>query len=97
MLQGRFRSNTDLRGPNFTTVSACASSANAIIDSLNYIRLGQADVLVTGGSEAAVTIAGMGGFNAMHALSTRNDDPETASRPLIKTEMVLFLEKEQEP
>ncbi|NJB36968.1 MULTISPECIES: beta-ketoacyl-ACP synthase II [Flavobacteriaceae] len=68
-------------GPNYTTVSACASSANAIIDALNYIRLGHCDVFVTGGSEAAVTIAGMGGFNAMHALSTRNDSPETASRP----------------
>lgn len=73
-----------LRGPNFTTVSACASSTNAIIDAFNYIRLGQADVIVTGGSEAAVTIAGMGGFNAMHALSTRNDDPATASRPMDK-------------
>ncbi|GLB48279.1 beta-ketoacyl-ACP synthase II [Neptunitalea lumnitzerae] len=68
-------------GPNFTTVSACASSANALIDALNYIRLGVCDVVVSGGSEAAVTIAGMGGFNAMHALSTRNDSPETASRP----------------
>ncbi len=68
-------------GPNYTTVSACASSANAMIDALNYIRLGHCDVIVTGGSEAAVTIAGMGGFNAMHALSTRNDDPESASRP----------------
>lgn len=73
-----------LQGPNFTTVSACASSANSIIDSLNYIRLGMADVLVTGGSEAAVAIAGIGGFNAMHALSTRNDDPKTASRPFDK-------------
>jgi len=72
------------RGANFTTVSACASSANAIIDAYNYIRLGQADMFVTGGSEAAVTIAGMGGFNAMHALSTRNDDPKTASRPFDK-------------
>jgi 3-oxoacyl-[acyl-carrier-protein] synthase II len=72
------------RGPNFTTVSACASSTNAIIDAFNYIRLGHADVIVTGGSEAAVTIAGMGGFNAMHALSTRNDDPKTASRPMDK-------------
>jgi 3-oxoacyl-[acyl-carrier-protein] synthase II len=72
------------RGPNFTTVSACASSANAIIDAFNYIRLGQADMFVTGGSEAAVTIAGMGGFNAMHALSTRNDDPAAASRPFDK-------------
>jgi len=68
-------------GPNYTTVSACASSANAMIDALNYIRLGHCDVIVTGGSEAAVTIAGMGGFNAMHAMSTRNDDPQTASRP----------------
>lgn len=68
-------------GPNYTTVSACASSANAMIDALNYIRLGHCDVVVTGGSEAAVTIAGMGGFNAMHALSTRNDSMETASRP----------------
>jgi 3-oxoacyl-[acyl-carrier-protein] synthase II len=68
-------------GPNYTTVSACASSANALIDALNYIRLGHCDVVVTGGSEAAVTIAGVGGFNAMHALSTRNDDPHTASRP----------------
>lgn len=72
------------RGPNFTTVSACASSTNALIDAFNYIRLGHADVMVTGGSEAAVTIAGMGGFNAMHALSTRNDDPKTASRPMDK-------------
>ena len=69
------------RGPNFATVSACASSANAIIDSLNYIRLGYADVIVSGGSEAGVTIAGIGGFNALHALSTRNDDPKSASRP----------------
>lgn len=72
------------RGPNFTTVSACASSTNALIDAFNYIRLGHADAMVTGGSEAAVTIAGMGGFNAMHALSTRNDDPTTASRPMDK-------------
>ena len=72
-------------GPNYTTVSACASSANSMIDALNYIRLGHCDVVVTGGSEAAVTIAGMGGFNAMHALSTRNDSPETASRPFDAT------------
>ncbi|MGY5355234.1 beta-ketoacyl-ACP synthase II [Wenyingzhuangia sp. IMCC45467] len=72
------------RGPNFTTVSACASSANAIIDALNYIRLGHADVIVTGGSEASVTGAAMGGFNALHALSQRNDDPATASRPFDK-------------
>ena len=68
-------------GPNYTTVSACASSANAMFDALNMIRLGHCDVVITGGSEAAVTIAGMGGFNAMHALSTRNESPETASRP----------------
>ena len=68
-------------GPNYTTVSACASSANAMIDALNYIRLGHCDVIVTGGSEAAVTIAGMGGFNSMHALSTRNETAEPASRP----------------
>jgi|TARA_B110000914_G_scaffold132444_1_gene115748 3-oxoacyl-[acyl-carrier-protein] synthase II len=72
------------RGPNFATVSACASSANALIDSLNYIRLGYADVIVSGGSEAGVTIAGIGGFNALHALSTRNDDPKSASRPFDK-------------
>ncbi|MDH7446244.1 beta-ketoacyl-ACP synthase II [Aquimarina sp. 2201CG14-23] len=72
-------------GPNYTTVSACASSANSMIDALNYIRLGHCDIIVTGGSEAAVTIAGMGGFNAMHALSTRNESPETASRPFDAT------------
>lgn len=72
-------------GPNYTTVSACASSANAMIDALNNIRLGHCDVIVTGGSEAAVTIAGMGGFNAMHAMSTRNDDPQSASRPFDAT------------
>ncbi|WP_299703883.1 beta-ketoacyl-ACP synthase II [uncultured Pontibacter sp.] len=72
------------RGPNFVTVSACASATNAIIDSFNYIRLGMADVIVTGGSEAAVTEAGIGGFNALKALSERNDSPETASRPFDK-------------
>ena len=72
-------------GPNYTTVSACASSANSMIDALNTIRLGTCDVIITGGSEAAVTIAGMGGFNAMHAMSTRNDDPKTASRPFDAT------------
>lgn len=72
-------------GPNYTTVSACASSANAMFDALNYIRLGHCDVVVSGGSEAAVTIAGMGGFNAMYALSTRNESPETASRPFDAT------------
>jgi 3-oxoacyl-[acyl-carrier-protein] synthase II len=72
------------RGPNFATVSACASSTHSLIDAFNYIRLGKADVIVTGGSEAAVNVAGIGGFNAMHALSTRNDSPETASRPFDK-------------
>lgn len=74
----------DLRGPNFTTVSACASSSNALLDSFNYIRLGKADIIVTGGSEASVNQAGVGGFNALKALSTRNDDPSTASRPFDK-------------
>ena len=69
------------RGPNYTTVSACASSTNALIDAFNTIRLGQADIILSGGSEAAVNEAGIGGFNAMHALSERNDSPETASRP----------------
>lgn len=72
------------RGPNFATISACASSANALIDAFNYIRLNQADVFVTGGSEAPVNPAGVGGFNALTALSTRNDDPHTASRPFDK-------------
>jgi len=72
------------RGPNFATVSACASSANALIDAFNYIRLGKAVAIVTGGSEASVNQAGVGGFNAMHAISTRNDDPLTASRPFDK-------------
>jgi 3-oxoacyl-[acyl-carrier-protein] synthase II len=69
------------RGPNFVTVSACASATNALIDAFNYIRLGKADVFISGGSEAAVTETGIGGFNAMKALSQRNDSPETASRP----------------
>jgi 3-oxoacyl-[acyl-carrier-protein] synthase II len=69
------------RGINFTTVSACASSTNALIDAFNYIRLNKADIVIAGGSEAAVNVAGVGGFNAMHALSERNDSPETASRP----------------
>ena len=69
------------RGPNFATVSACASSTNAISDAFNYIRLGKANVILTGGAEAPITIVGLGGFNAMNALSTRNDSPETASRP----------------
>ncbi|AMQ01171.1 3-oxoacyl-ACP synthase [Pedobacter cryoconitis] len=73
-----------LRGPNFATVSACASSTNAMIDAFNYIRLNMADVIISGGSEAIINEAGIGGFNAMHALSTRNDDPSTASRPFDK-------------
>jgi 3-oxoacyl-[acyl-carrier-protein] synthase II len=72
-------------GPNYTTVSACASAANAMVDALNYIRLGHCDVIVTGGSESGINISGMAGFNAMHALSTRNDSPETASRPFDAT------------
>lgn len=71
-------------GPNFATVSACASSANSLSDAFNYIRLNKADMFITGGSEAAINPAGVGGFNAMHALSTRNDDPATASRPFDK-------------
>ena len=69
------------RGPNFATVSACASSTNAIADAFNYIRLGKANAIVAGGAEAAIAIVGVGGFNAMNALSTRNDSPQTASRP----------------
>jgi 3-oxoacyl-[acyl-carrier-protein] synthase II len=71
-------------GPNFATVSACASSANAMVDSLNYIRFGYADMFITGGSEASITPGGVGGFSSMHAISTRNDDPKTASRPFDK-------------
>ncbi len=73
-----------LCGPNYTTTSACASAANAIVDCFNLIRLGKADVFVTGGSEAAINPAGVGGFSAMHAISERNDDPATASRPFDK-------------
>ena len=72
------------RGPNYATVSACASSANSLADAFNYIRLGKADVFITGGSEASITAGGVGGFNAMHAISTRNDDPKTGSRPFDK-------------
>ena len=68
-------------GPNYATCSACATSTNAIADAFNLIRLGKANVIVSGGSEAAIAACGVGGFNAMHALSTRNDSPETASRP----------------
>ncbi|MBZ0205666.1 MAG: beta-ketoacyl-ACP synthase II [Flavobacteriales bacterium] len=73
-----------LRGPSYVTVSACASANNALIDSFNYIRLGTVDAMVSGGSEASIYEAGVGGFNAMHAMSTRNDDPATASRPYDK-------------
>ncbi len=72
------------RGPNYATVSACASSANALVDAYNLIRLGKADAFITGGSEAAITEGGVGGFNALTAISTRNDDPKTASRPFDK-------------
>lgn len=74
----------NLRGPNFTTVSACASSTNALIDAFNYIKWNKADIFIAGGSEACVYEPGIGGFNAMMALSTRNDDPKTASRPFDK-------------
>lgn len=73
-----------LRGPNFTTVSACASSTNALIDAFNYIRLGKANAIISGGSEAAINESGIGGFNACQAMSTRNEDPKTASRPYDK-------------
>ncbi len=72
------------RGPNFATVSACASSTHSLIDAFNFIRLGKTNIIVAGGSEAAVNEPGIGGFNALHALSTRNDDPSTASRPFDK-------------
>lgn len=78
---GQISMKYGFRGPNFATVSACASSTNALIDALNYIRLGKADAIVCGGSEAVVTEAGIGGFNAMKALSERNDAPQSASRP----------------
>jgi 3-oxoacyl-[acyl-carrier-protein] synthase II len=81
---GHISIKNGFRGPNFATVSACASSANAMSDAFNYIRLGKADAFVVGGSEAAVNPPGVGGFNAMHAISTRNDDPKTASRPFDK-------------
>lgn len=84
MAPGQISIRYGFRGPNFATVSACASSSNAIIDALNYIRLGHADIMVSGGSEATITIAGIGGFNALQAISTRNDDPLTASRPFDK-------------
>jgi len=82
---GHLSMKYNFMGPSYTTVSACASSANAMVDALNYIRLGHCDIIITGGSEAGVNKAGMGGFNAMHALSTRNEDPATASRPFDST------------
>lgn len=81
MAAGQISIRYGFMGPNFATVSACASSANAMVDAFNYIRLGYADIFVTGGSEASITPGGLGGFTSMHAVSTRNDDPKTASRP----------------
>jgi len=81
---GQISMRFGLKGPNFVTTSACASSANAIADAFNLIRLGKTDFIITGGSEAPITTAGVGGFNAMQALSARNDDPKTASRPFDK-------------
>lgn len=81
---GQISMRHNLRGPNFAVVSACASSTNAIMDAFNLIRLGKADILVTGGSEAVISEAGVGGFNAMKAMSERNHDPKTASRPYDK-------------
>jgi 3-oxoacyl-[acyl-carrier-protein] synthase II len=72
------------RGPNFTTVSACASASHALVEAMNYIRMGKADIFISGGSEAAINPAGIAGFNSMRAISTRNDDPKTASRPFDK-------------
>ena len=81
---GQISMRHNLRGPNFAVVSACASSTNAIIEAHNLLRLGKADIIVTGGSEAVISQAGVGGFNAMKAMSERNDDPKTASRPYDK-------------
>ena len=81
---GQISMRHNLRGPNFAVVSACASSTNAIMDAFNLIRLGKADIILTGGSEAVISEAGVGGFNAMKAMSERNDDPQTASRPYDK-------------
>ncbi len=81
---GQISMRHGFRGPNFAVVSACASSTNAIIDAFDNIRLGKADIIITGGSEAVISAAGVGGFNAMKALSERNDSPETASRPFDK-------------
>jgi len=84
MAAGQISIRYGFMGPNFATVSACASSANGMVDAFNYIRLGYADMFVTGGSEASITPGGLGGFTSMHAVSTRNDDPKTASRPYDK-------------
>lgn len=85
MAAGQISIMFGFRGPNYSTSSACASSTNAIIDAFNYIRLGKANIILAGGSEAAITPAGLGGFNALTALSTRNDDPLGASRPFSKS------------
>ncbi len=84
IVSGHISMRYGFRGPNFVTVSACASSTNAIIDAFTYLRTGRADAIVTGGSEASITGPGVGGFNAIKAMSTRNDDPQTASRPFDK-------------
>ena len=81
---GQISMRHNLRGPNFAVVSACASSTNAIMDAFNLLRLGKADIILTGGSESVISEAGVGGFNAMKAMSERNDDPKTASRPYDK-------------
>jgi 3-oxoacyl-[acyl-carrier-protein] synthase II len=81
---GQISMRHNLRGPNFAVVSACASSTNAIMDAFNLLRLGKADIILTGGAEAVISEAGVGGFNAMKAMSERNDDPKTASRPYDK-------------
>ncbi|MBO5001893.1 MAG: beta-ketoacyl-ACP synthase II, partial [Prevotella sp.] len=78
---GQISINYGFHGPNYTTTSACASSSNALADAFNLIRLGKANMILSGGAEAAICVCGVGGFNAMHALSTRNDDPQRASRP----------------
>ena len=84
MASGNIAMQYGFRGPTITTVTACASATHAMIDAATYIRIGKANIFIAGGSEAAITQAGVGGFNAMHALSTRNDDPQTASRPFDK-------------
>jgi 3-oxoacyl-[acyl-carrier-protein] synthase II len=84
MASGNIAMQYGFRGPTITTVTACASATHAMIDAATYIRIGKANIFIAGGSEAAITQAGVGGFNAMHALSTRNDDPKTASRPFDK-------------